>query len=175
MNLEILFSGFGGQGILFISKILSYAALESGLNVTWFPSYGPEMRGGTANCSVVISDKKISSPIVSSPKYMIAMNHPSLAKYESKVLRDGCIFINSDIVINNFVRDDVRYFNVPIQSIAKSISEKVFGNIVMLGSLTKMIKVVSINSVIDSLKNNLNKKFNFNDNKLAFEAGYDFL
>lgn len=175
MSLEILFSGFGGQGILFISKILSYAALESGLNVTWFPSYGPEMRGGTANCSVVISDKKISSPIVSSPKYMIAMNHPSLAKYESKVLSDGCIFVNSDIVANNCVRNDVKYFNVPIQSIAKGISEKVFGNIVMLGSLTKMIKVVSINSVIDSLKSNLNKKFNFNDNKLAFKAGYDFL
>lgn len=175
MNLEILFSGFGGQGILFISKILCYAAIESGLNVTWFPSYGPEMRGGTANCSVVISDKKISSPIVSFPKYMIAMNYPSFVKYEDKVLKDGFIFLNADIIPNNCNRNDVKYFNVPIQSIAKGISEKVFGNIVMLGSLTKMINVISINSVIDSLKNNLHKKFNFNDNKLAFEAGYYFL
>lgn len=175
MNLEILFSGFGGQGILFISKILSYAALECNLNVTWFPSYGPEMRGGTANCSVVISNKKISSPIVSTPKYMVAMNYPSLVKYESKVLSNGCIFVNSDIVTNKYVRNDIRYFDVPIQSIAKDISEKVFGNIVMLGSLTKMIKVISSNSVIDSLKKNLNKKFNFDHNKRAFEAGYNFL
>ena len=125
MNLDILFSGFGGQGILFISKILSYAAIESGLNVTWFPSYGPEMRGGTASCSVVISNKKISSPIVSRPKYMVAMNYPSLLKYESRVLSNGFIFVNSDIVRNNHFRKDVKYFDVPIQSIAKGISEKV--------------------------------------------------
>lgn len=175
MNLDVLFSGFGGQGILFISKILSYAAIESGLNVTWFPSYGPEMRGGTASCSVVISNKKISSPIVSRPKYMVAMNYPSLLKYESRVLSNGFIFVNSDIVRNNHLRKDVKYFDVPIQSIAKGISEKVFGNIVMLGSLTKIIKVISRGSVINSLKRHLNKKFNFDDNEKAFKAGYDFL
>ena len=175
MNLDVLFSGFGGQGILFISKILSYAAIESGLNVTWFPSYGPEMRGGTASCSVVISNKKISSPIVSRPKYMVAMNYPSLLKYESRVLSNGFIFVNSDIIRNNHLRKDVKYFDVPIQSIAKGISEKVFGNIVMLGSLTKIIKVISRGSVVNSLKRHLNKKFNFDDNEKAFEAGYDFL
>ena len=174
MNLDILFSGFGGQGILFISKILSYAALESGLNVTWFPSYGPEMRGGTASCSVVISDKKISSPIISNPKYMIAMNYPSFNKYEGKVLNNGFMFVNSDIVKSSNSRKDIKYFNIPIQSIARNISQKVFGNIVMLGSLTKVINVVSINSVVNCLKRSLNKKFDINDNEKALRAGYNF-
>ena len=175
MNLDILFSGFGGQGILFISKIISYAALENGYNVTWLPSYGPEMRGGTANCSVVISTKKISSPIVSNPKYMIAMNYPSFNKYESKVMENGYMFVNSDIVSNEHLRKDVKYFDIPIQSMARNISEKVYGNIVMLGSLTKILNVISKNSVINALKNNLNKKFDFNENEIAFKAGYDFL
>ncbi len=175
MNIDIVFSGFGGQGILFISKILSYAALESGLNVTWFPSYGPEMRGGTANCSVVISDREISSPIISNPRYMIVMNYPSLNKYENKVIDGGSILINSDIVKRNNSRKGIKYFDVPVQSIAKSISQKVFGNIVMLGFLTRVINVVSINSVIECLKKNLNKKFNFVDNERALRAGYKFL
>lgn len=175
MSLDILFSGFGGQGILFISKVISYAALENGFNVTWLPSYGPEMRGGTANCSVVISDKKISSPIVSKPKYMVAMNYPSFSKYEHKVLEDGYMFVNSDIVPSERSRKDLKYFDIPIQSIARTISEKVYGNIVMLGSLTKIINIISINSVINALKNNLNKKFDFSENERAFKAGYDFL
>ena len=175
MNLDILFSGFGGQGILFIARVISYAALENGFNVTWLPSYGPEMRGGTANCSVVISSNKISSPIVSNPKFMIAMNYPSFNKYESKVLENGYMLVNSDIVSNEHSRKDIKYFDIPIQSIARSISEKVYGNIVMLGALTKIVNVISMNSVINALKNNLNKKFDFSQNERAFKAGYDFL
>ena len=126
MNLDILFSGFGGQGILFISKILAYSALNSGLNVTWLPSYGPEMRGGTASCSVVISDEKISSPIVSNPRYMVAMNQPSFDKYFSKVSENGFMLFNSDIIKNDFLRENIEYFSIPIQTMARSVSEKVF-------------------------------------------------
>ncbi len=175
MNLDILFSGFGGQGILFISKILSYASLDSGFNVTWLPSYGPEMRGGTANCSVVISDKKISSPVVSKPKYMIAMNQPSFDKYKDKVVDGGVILFNSDIIKNNFSKDSVKCIDIPIQTMARSISDKVFGNIVMLGSLVKLINIVSMDSIINSLKVNSNKKFDLEGNKQALKLGYDFL
>lgn len=175
MNMDILFSGFGGQGILFIAKILSYASLDSGFNVTWLPSYGPEMRGGTANCSVVISDEKISSPIVSKPKYMIAMNQPSFDKYNDKVVDDGFILFNSDIIKNNYYRSNIKYFDIPIQTMARSISEKAFGNVVMLGSLVKLIKIIPINSIINSLKVNSNPKFDLDGNKQALKLGYDFL
>lgn len=175
MNLEVLFSGFGGQGILFISKILSYAALESGLNVTWLPSYGPEMRGGTASCSVVMSNKKILSPIVLRPKYMVAMNYPSFNKYESKVLDSGFVLINSDIVKSYNKRSNVNYLDIPIQSMAKSISEKVLGNIVMLGSLVKVINKISIDSIFDVFDNYTNSKFSIEDNKKALKIGYDFV
>ncbi len=175
MNLEILFSGFGGQGVLFISKILSYAALNYGFNVTWLPSYGPEMRGGTANCSVVISDSKISSPIVLKPKYMVCMNYPSFDKYNKRVLKDGVMLINSSIVKEYEKRDDISYFDIPIQEIAKDISKGVQGNIVMLGSLIKKINIISIDFIIDIFKKNINKKFNIEDNQIALKRGYDFI
>lgn len=175
MNLEVLFSGFGGQGILFISKMLSYAALESGLNVTWFPSYGPEMRGGTASCSVVMSDRKILSPIVLRPKYMVAMNYPSFNKYESKVLDSGFMLINSDIVKSYNRRSSVNYLDISIQSMAKSISEKVFGNIVMLGSLIKVMNKISMDSIFDVFTSYTNAKFSIEDNKRALKIGYDFV
>lgn len=175
MNLEILFSGFGGQGILFISKILSYAALDFGFNVTWLPSYGPEMRGGTASCSVVISNRKISSPIVLNPKYMISMNYPSFEKYNGRVLDGGFVFINSDIVKNYRKREYINYFDIPIQTIARSISDNVYGNIVMLGSLIKAMNIISIDSIIYSLKKNASRKFNMEDSKMALKRGYDFI
>lgn len=175
MNLEILFSGFGGQGILFISKMLSYTALDCGLNVTWLPSYGPEMRGGTASCSVVISDKKISSPVVLKPKYMVSMNYPSFEKYNGRVLKGGSIFINSDIVKEYKKRDDIRYFDIPIQTVARSISNNVYGNIVMLGSLIKAMNIISIDSLIKSLKKNASSKFNMKDSEIALKRGYDFI
>lgn len=175
MSIDILFSGFGGQGILFISKIIAHAALNSGLNVTWLPSYGPEMRGGTASCSVVISDGKISSPIVSNPKYMVAMNQPSFDKYFDKVFENGFMLFNSDIIKSDFLRENVKYFGIPVQTIARSVSEKVFGNVVMLGSLTKLIKVISIDSILHYLRENSSKKSNFVDSEKAFKLGYDFL
>ena len=161
MNLDILFSGFGGQGILFISKILAYSALNSGLNVTWLPS--------------VISDEKISSPIVSNPRYMVAMNQPSFDKYFSKVSENGFMLFNSDIIKNDFLRENIEYFSIPIQTMARSVSEKVFGNVVILGSLIKLIKVISADCVLNSLKGYSSKKSNFSDSEKAFRLGYDFL
>ena len=131
MNLEVLFSGFGDK-VYYLYQKCCLIALESGLNVTWFPSYGPEMRGGTASCSVVMSDRKILSPIVLRPKYMVAMNYPSFNKYESKVLDSGFMLINSDIVKSYNRRSSVNYLDIPIQSMAKSISEKVLGILLCL-------------------------------------------
>lgn len=175
MSLEILFSGFGGQGILFISKMLSYSALDNGLNVTWLPSYGPEMRGGTASCSVVISNNKISSPIVLKPKYMVAMNYPAFNKYENKVADSGVMLINSDIVKDYSKRKNIKYLDIPIQSIARSVSEKVFGNIVMLGSLVKVMDIISISSILNSFKKYANSKFNLHENEKALMEGYEFV
>ena len=109
---QVLIAGFGGQGILFAGKFLAYAGLLQGRNVSWLPSYGPEMRGGTANCSVILSDTQVGSPIVSHPDILIAMNLPSLEKYENEVPAGGCIFVDSSLVKRAVKRDDVKMGHV---------------------------------------------------------------
>ena len=107
MKKEIIISGFGGQGGLAIGKNLAEAGMAEGLNVTWAPSYGPEMRGGTANCSVVLSDKPVGSPVFAHPTELIALNEPSLSKFEAGVVSGGCVFINSDVVTDKVSRPDL--------------------------------------------------------------------
>ena len=107
MKKEIIISGFGGQGGLAIGKNLAEAGMAEGLNVTWAPSYGPEMRGGTANCSVVLSDKPVGSPVFAHPTELIALNEPSLSKFEAGVVPGGCVFINSDVVTDKVSRPDL--------------------------------------------------------------------
>lgn len=174
MYLEIMFSGFGGQGILSIAKLLAHGAIESGFNVTWLPSYGPEMRGGTASCSVIISDKKISSPFVVKPKFMVAMNQPSFDKYEDSVSSYGNLLFNSDIIKKNYLRTDIKYFDIPIQTMAKVISNRV-GNMIMLGSLIKCLKDIPFEKILDALKKHSSKKMVIADNEKALELGYNFL
>ena len=134
MTTQILLSGFGGQGILFTGKFLAYKGLLADKNVSWLPSYGPEMRGGTANCCVVISEDEIICPIVLEPTELIAMNLPSLRKFEPSVVKGGTIFVNSSIITEKVERDDVRVIYVPCLDIANELGNAKVANMVMLGA-----------------------------------------
>ena len=131
---QILIAGFGGQGILFAGKFLAYKGLLEDLQVSWLPSYGPEMRGGTANCTVIISDERIGAPLVESPSEVIAMNRAALAKFESRVAPGGTVFVNSSIIPDKVGRDDVKAVYVPCDEIAAELGNAKVANMVMLGA-----------------------------------------
>ena len=137
MLTEIIISGFGGQGILFAGKCLAYGAMLEGLELSWLPSYGPEMRGGTANCSVCISDEPISSPLVTEPDILIAMNAPSVEKFLPMVKTNGKVFIDSSIAEGEFSRNDVEIFKLNASEIADRNNLGGMGNIVLLGKAIK--------------------------------------
>jgi 2-oxoglutarate ferredoxin oxidoreductase subunit gamma len=156
MQTEITIAGFGGQGVLFAGQLLAYAAMDQGLNVTWIPSYGPEMRGGTANCMVVISDEEIGSPLVRHPKALIAMNRPSLDKYEPTVIEGGVIVANTSMIDRPVQRTDVREVRVPGNEIAERIGgERRMTNMVLLGSLLANLPVLPVEVLVRALKEHL--------------------
>ena len=130
-----LFAGFGGQGVLLMGYVLSHGAMHKGLNVTYFPSYGAEMRGGTANCTVTLSDKKIASPVASNPDILVAMNYPSLEKFESTVARGGLILLNSSLIDMDATRSDVEALKVPTVELAREVGSERAVNMVMIGAL----------------------------------------
>ena len=150
----ILIAGFGGQGTLFAGKILAQASLSKGLEVSWLPSYGPEMRGGTANCSVMISESPIGSPIVSEPEILIALNKPSFEKYEKKTLAGGYIFVDSSLVDVKSTRDDINVFYVPATELARKAGNSTLSNIVLVGKAIKETGLFSeeeISACLDSI------------------------
>ena len=134
MKKEIIISGFGGQGVMSIGKNLVEAGMEEGFFVTWAPSYGPEMRGGTANCHVVLSDKPVGSPVFTYPTELIAMNAPSIEKFGPLVQSGGLVFINSSVVSEKFERPDVKTVYVPCEDIAYELGNPKVANMVMLGA-----------------------------------------
>ena len=136
-SLNILFAGFGGQGILFTGKVTAYSALVEGKEVSWLPSYGPEMRGGTASCSVCISDEIIGSPLVVTPDVLIAMNLPSLEKYVDAIVPGGIVIIDSSIVKADVARDDIKVICIDASRIAEENGLKGAANMVILGRLFK--------------------------------------
>ena len=162
MKKEIIISGFGGQGGLAIGKNLVEAGMAEGLFVTWAPSYGPEMRGGTANCSVVLSDKPVGSPVFNHPTELIALNEPSLAKFEAGVLPGGTVFINSDVVTDKVSREDLKAIYVPCSKIAEEVGNPKVGNMVMLGAYvaqTKILKPETIEHMIEEMFAGAKAKF----------------
>ena len=134
MKKEIILAGFGGQGVMSIGKNLVEAGVEEDLEASWVPSYGPEMRGGTANCTVILSDERIGSPLVEAPTEVIVMNRPSLAKFESAAVSGGTIFVNSSIIPEKVTRKDVKAVYVPCDDIAKKLGNPKVSNMVMLGA-----------------------------------------
>ena len=155
MQKEIIVAGFGGQGVLFAGQLLTYAAMDEGLQVTWIPSYGPEMRGGTANCTVVISDEEIGSPMVSRPTAVIAMNLPSLDKYEDKVKAGGLLVVNQSMVDREVKRTDIKVVMVPANTISEELGDKRMTNMVLLGALLANLNVLPTTAVEKALKEHL--------------------
>ena len=147
MQTEILIAGFGGQGVLFAGQLLAYAAMDEGKQVTWIPSYGPEMRGGTANCTVVIADEEIGSPMVRNPQAVIAMNLPSLDKYENVIRPGGLVVINSSIIDRGASRGDIRSIAIPGNGIAEELGDRRMTNMVLLGGLLANLPVISHKAV----------------------------
>ena len=135
MTREYLFAGFGGQGLLFSGKVLAYKGLIEDKNVSWLPSYGPEMRGGTANCSVIISDEPVGAPIISHPDVLVAMNLPSLDKFESTVKPGGTIFVDSSLIERKVNRDDVQVYYVPATKLAGENGFPTLANMILMGKL----------------------------------------
>ncbi len=142
MQNEIKFAGFGGQGIMVMGQILAQAAMDGGFEVVWIPSYGPEMRGGTAYCTVVISDRLIGSPIIRNPRHLVAMNRPSLEKFAPTVKSGGVIFINSSIITIGADRNDVDVISVPIIEIAKELGNVRAANIVALAAFVARSEIL---------------------------------
>lgn len=155
MQTEIIFSGFGGQGVLFAGQLLSYAAMDAGLEVTWIPSYGPEMRGGTANCTVIIADEEIGSPLVRNPKAAIAMNLPSLIKYEKAIRPGGLLVVNTSMVDRPVTRTDIKVIAIPANEIAEAIGDKRLTNMVLMGALLANLPVISLEALEKALHEHL--------------------
>lgn len=147
MQTEIIFAGFGGQGVLFAGQILAFAAMDAGYNVTWMPSYGPESRGGTANCTVVISDEEIGSPTIKHPKAAVVMNLPSIDKFEPLVVKDGVLIVNSSLVNRDPTRSDITWLMLPAQEIAETIGPRRMLNMVLLGALLDKLPILSIDAI----------------------------
>jgi len=158
MQTDIIIAGFGGQGVLFAGQLLAYAAMDSGLEVTWIPSYGPEMRGGTANCTVVISDEEIGSPMVRHPKAVIAMNRPSLDKYEPQIAAGGLLVVNTSIVDRLPERKDIKVVLVPGNDIAEELGDRRMTNMVLVGALLGNLNVLAVDALCKALKEHLPAK-----------------
>ena len=134
---QIVIAGFGGQGLLFSGKVLAYAGMVEGRYLSWLPSYGPEMRGGTANCNVILSDREIGSPIVTRPDILMVMNAPSLDKFEKDVAPGGKIFIDSSLIGRKIEREDVTAYYIPATAMAREMGAPGLANMVLLGALVK--------------------------------------
>lgn len=171
-----LLAGFGGQGILFTGKVMAYAGLVEGREVSWLPSYGPEMRGGTANCSVTISDEPIGSPLIINPNIFVAMNLPSYDKFIDKVMPGGTVVIDSTLVGAKCERSDIKVFYVPATKLADEGGFKGLANMIILGKLLKETGFAKYDSVMAGLKKSIPpRKANLIDaNIKAIEAGMNF-
>ncbi len=176
MTNQILIAGFGGQGVLFAGKFLAYKGLLEEKQISWLPSYGPEMRGGTANCSVIISDDPVGSPIVSHPDALIAMNLPSLDKYESAVVPGGKVFIDSTLIERKALRTDVEAFYIPATKMAADAGIPALANMIILGKMIRETGAVSFENLADAMKKVVSAKHAelLDVNIKALETGYNY-
>jgi len=176
MLIKTVFAGFGGQGVLSMGLNLTQAAMTEGKNVTYLPSYGAEVRGGTANCTVAISDEEIASPVASAPEFVVAMNKPSVMRFQNQIQSGGVLIINSTLVDAEISRGDIDIVKVPAGEIADKLGSPKSANMVMLGTFIKKSNLVSISTVIEELKNTLKKKEKLIAiNEKALMAGYNLV
>lgn len=173
MEAQFLVAGFGGQGVLLIGQLLAKAAMHEGMNVSWMPSYGPEMRGGEANCAVVISDEPIGSPLVTELPIAVLMNKPSLKKFAPAMEQGGLLLYNSSLIDEAPARTDVTAVAVPCNEIAEKLGNSRTANMVMLGAIIERTGVISIDSAMEALKQTFGprKEHLLPINRQAMEAG----
>ena len=174
MLIKTIFAGFGGQGVLSMGLNLAQAAMAEGKNVTYLPAYGVEVRGGTANCTVAISDEEIASPVASSPEFVVAMNQPSVMRFQNQIESGGVLLFNSSLVEAEISRGDIEIVRVPASSIAEELGSPRSANMVMLGAFTKKSNLVSPSTLIEELGKTMKRKGKLLAvNKKALMAGYD--
>lgn len=173
---ELIFAGFGGQGILFAGKLLAYTAMISDCEVSWLPSYGPEMRGGTANCHVIVSDQPVSSPMVTRPTILAAMNKPSFEKFEQTVKPDGVVVKDSTLIDLPVTRTDIRCFDIPATQIAIDMQADKLANMVLTGKIIKETGMLDMDTVLKALEKVVppTKKQLVELNTKALMAGYEY-
>ena len=174
---EVIMAGFGGQGLLFSGKVLAYAGLIENRELSWLPSYGPEMRGGTCNCSVILSDAPVGSPIVAHPNVLMVMNAPSLDKYEGEVAPGGILFVDSSLVTRKVTRTDVEVVYIPATALATEMNATALANMVILGAIVERTKCVKWESMEPALRHVISarKVDLLGLNLKAIEVGRDFI
>ena len=175
MQKEIVIAGFGGQGVLFGGQVVAYAAMDAGKEVTWIPSYGPEMRGGTANCTVVIADEEIGSPLAEHPPLAIALNLPSFDKYEQELQPGGTLVVNKSMVDRGSKRSDIHVIFVPCNEIAEEIGDKKMLNMIAIGALLTALPELTFDDVKKSLEGHIPARHRdlLEKNLRALQRGYD--
>lgn len=176
MTNNILLSGFGGQGILFAGKQLAKTGMDIGLNVSWLPSYGPEMRGGAANCSVIISDKEIGSPIVTAPDILVALNLPSFYKFEPAIRAGGILIADSAMIQEKSARTDIKAYYIPATKIADENGLGGLANVIILGYLLKITGIFDYELFLDHMIKNIppHKAALIDKNRSALSLGYNY-
>ncbi len=176
-KVEVLFAGFGGQGMLFSGKVLAYGGVIESRQVSWIPSYGPEMRGGTANCGVILSDQPIGSILVDNPHILMTMNRPSIDKFESAVLEGGQIYLDSSLIDRKVERTDVEAFYIPATKMANDMGMPKLANMILLGAVVKGSKAIKEETVFESLRHVIPEKKAkmLTSNIKAVEAGMKYM
>ncbi len=177
MLVKAIFSGFGGQGVIMMGYLLATAGMYEGKNVTCLPSYGAEVRGGTANCTVVISTEEIASPVASEPDFAVLMNTPSFIRFQNQVQSGGAIFLNTSMIDSRPIRGDLQVFEIPVNEIARQLKANKVTNMIMLGAFIKKTGLVSLETMNHVLKETFGKRNPgvLKLNKSALMLGYDYL
>ena len=173
---SIIISGFGGQGTLFAGQVLAYAFMDNGLEVTWIPSYGPEMRGGTAHCTVITSEEPIGSPLVRNPDIVLALNLPSVDKYESLVPEGGVLVANSSLVNREISRDNISSLLIPANKLAEEIGLSRLANMIMVGAMVALKPILSLDAVKKALEEHIPERHQktLPMNYEAMDRGFEF-
>jgi 2-oxoglutarate ferredoxin oxidoreductase subunit gamma len=171
-----IFAGFGGQGVLLMGYVLAHGAMHKGVNVAYFPAYGAEMRGGTANCTVTMSEKVIASPVASRPDFLVAMNNPSLCKFEPTVKSHGIIFIDESLISEEVQREDVTVVRVPLRELAREVGSDRQANMIMIGAFTAKTGLLTLEETFKGMEKALQGKDKyFAANRAAIQLGTNFI
>jgi 2-oxoglutarate ferredoxin oxidoreductase subunit gamma len=177
MQIKTIFSGFGGQGVLSMGQAIAKAAMMEGKHVTYMPSYGTEVRGGTANCTVTVSDEEIASPIASEPEFVVALNQPSFVRFQSLLVSGGFILYNSSLIQPDSIRSDIEAMGVPIMEMANKLGNTKVANMILLGAFVKVSNLINLDNLLKNLPDILGagKAKLLKVNEEAIQCGYNYL